>query len=409
MNKKLVVVIGGGPSGMMAAITARNSSKEVILIEKNPKLGRKLLLTGNGRCNISHSGDIDSIISQIPINNKFFSGIYRNFINKDLIEFLNKLGIEIYSESDGRIFPASNKAQDVLNALINEIKKIDINVIHDRVLDIKVINNSIKSVICVENNEILCDSIILATGGITYPNTGSTGDGCKIAEKLGHSISLLNPSLVQLYINDSIIQELTGLSFEKVKIAIMNEENKSIFKDTGEILFTHKGISGPSVLNGSIHINKQRPDNYKLIIDFLPDMEINLLEKKIINLIDDNRKKSIQNTLEGLIQRRLLISLLKKSNIPENRISSELKKEERIRLIENIKHLELSISELGSFEEAMITSGGISINQINPKTLESKIIKNLYFAGEILDITGYSGGYNLQIAFSTGYVAGLNS
>ena len=409
LNKKLVVVVGGGPSGMMAAITARNSGKEVILIEKNPKLGRKLLLTGNGRCNISHSGDISSILSQIPINSKFFSGIYRRFSNNDLIEFLNKLKVTTHTESDGRVFPVSNKAEDLLNALINEIKREGIRVVHDRVLEIKAINNQVKSVICSENNEILCDSIILATGGMSYSGTGSTGDGYKIAGKLGHNITLLSPALVQLYLKDPIIKELTGISFENVKIVIMNEENKSIFKGTGEILFTHKGISGPVILNSSIHINKSIADSHKLIIDFRPDMEINLLEKTIINLIDDNSKKSIQNTLDGLILRRLLISLIKRSNIPEYRISSELKKDERRRLIENIKHLELAVSGSGSFEEAMITTGGISVNEINPKTLESKIIKNLYFAGEIIDITGYSGGYNLQIAFSTGYVAGMCS
>jgi len=408
-NKKIVIVVGGGPSGMMAAITARNSGKEVILIEKNPKLGRKLLLTGNGRCNISHSGDISSILSQIPINSKFFSGIYRRFSNNDLIEFLNKLNVTTHTESDGRVFPQSNKAEDLLNALINEIKRVSVKVIYDRVLEIKVINNQVKSVICSENNEILCDSIILATGGMSYPGTGSTGDGHKIAGKLGHNITLLSPALVQLYLKDPIIKDLTGISFINVKIVIMNEENKSIFKGTGEILFTHKGISGPVILNGSIHINKLLADRYKLIIDFRPDIEINLLEKTIINLIDNNSKKSIQNTLEGIIPRRLLFSLIKRSNIPESRISSELKKDERRRIIDNIKHLELSISESGSFEEAMITTGGISINEINPKTLESRIIKNLFFAGEILDITGYSGGYNLQIAFSSGYTAGLNA
>lgn len=416
-----VVVIGGGPAGMMSAIMAKEAGNEVILIEKMKSLGRKLLITGKGRCNITSSLPMEEFIKNTPGNGKFLYSVFNNFSNKDIIKFLNKEGLEVKEERGNRIFPVTDKSQDVLDCFIKKLKKDKVEIHYnekvEEILYDKKEDEKIVTGVRTSKGEIKADKVILATGGKSYPLTGSTGDGYCLAQKLGHTITNLKPSLVPIEIFEkSICKNLQGLSLRNVSIKIVDNENKKeIYSDFGEMLFTHFGVSGPIILSSSAHLvryknidEKFKNKNIKIIVDFKPALSEEKLEARILRDFKEFKNKQFKNSLDKLLPQKLIPVIIKLSNINENKKVNEITKEERKQLVILLKNFTLTLEKLRPIEEAIITSGGINIKEINPKTMESKLVKNLYFAGEIIDVDSYTGGFNLQIAYSTGYVAGLS-
>ena len=416
-----VLVIGGGPAGMMAAITASQNKNKVILIEKMQTLGRKLLITGKGRCNITSSLPIEEFIKNTPGNGMFLYSCYQKYTNKDIIKFLKEEGLEVKEERGNRIFPVTDKSQDVLNCFRKKLEKEKVEIHYNT--EVKEIlykedENGTKEATGVKTNkgDILADKIILATGGKSYPLTGSTGDGYNLAKKLGHTITPIKPSLVPLEVYQrDLCKELQGLSLRNVGIKIIdNNKNKTIYEDFGEMIFTHFGVSGPTILSSSAHLVRYKniEENFKnhkieLIIDLKPALSEKKLDERILRDFEEFKNKQFKNSLDKLLPQKLIGVIVERSKINPNKKVNEITKEERKTLINLLKKFSVEIKGFRPIEEAIITSGGIKIKEINPKTLESKIVKNLYFAGEIIDVDSYTGGFNLQIAYSTGYVAGL--
>ncbi len=413
-----VVVIGGGPSGMMSAITAKENGNEVILLEKMQQLGRKLLITGKGRCNITSSLEIEDFIKNTPGNGMFLYSVFKNYNNKDIISFLKKQGLNVKEERGNRIFPVTDKSLDVLECFKKRLKELNVKIQYNTKVESIIINEEKKVVGVKTNNEtISADKIILATGGKSYPLTGSTGDGYKIAEQLGHTITKIKPSLVPITLYEKdICKKLQGLSLRNVKIKVYNLENKkNIYEDFGEMIFTHFGVSGPIILSLSAHLVRtknidEQIKNKKIIlsIDLKPALTEEKLNDRILRDFQEYKNKNYKNALDKLLPQKMIPIIIKNSEINPERKVNEIKKEERKKIIKCLKNLEFEISGFRPIEEAIITSGGINIKEINPKTMESKIIKGLYFAGEIIDVDSYTGGFNLQIAYSTGYTAGCN-
>lgn len=414
-----VVIIGGGPAGMMAAISCKehNPSYDVVILEKNNTLGKKLLITGKGRCNITSSLEISEHIKNIPGNGMFMFSSFKNYTNEDVIRMLEKNGVKTKVERGNRVFPVSDKAQDVLNAFEKEAKRLNINIkLNCNVKDIQVLNNN-RFIVKLENNEkIEADKLIIATGGKSYPGTGSTGDGYNFASTFGHTVTPIKPSLVPLVIKEKTdCQNMQGLSLRNVSIKIKDaEKNKLIYEDFGEMLFTHFGVSGPIILSGSAHliryknVNRLLEENkVKLCIDLKPALPEEQLDLRILRDFEKEKNKEYKNSLFELLPRKLINYVIEKSEINPNKKVNEITKKERQKLVKLIKGLEFTIKGTRPIDEGIITSGGINVKEINPSTMESKLVENLYFAGEVIDVDAYTGGFNLQIAYSTGYTAGL--
>ena len=421
-----VVVIGGGPAGMMAAITSAKQGNDVILLEKMKSCGRKLLITGKGRCNITSSLPMDKFIEKIPENGKFLYSAFKNFTNQDIIMILKTNNVPVKEERGNRIFPVSDKSLDVLKAFENEMKKNNVKIYTEvEVKEIQIEDNTVCKVTYINKNnnnkeELAADKVILATGGKSYPLTGSTGDGYKIAKKLGHTVTKINGSLVPLISKNEdlqLCQAMQGLSLRNISMKIVDEEkNKKIYEDFGELLFTHFGVSGPTILSSSAHILRYKnveellkKGKIKLQIDLKPALNEEKLNLRLLRDFDKFKNKQIINSLYELLPRKIIEPVIQKANIKKEKRINEITKKERESLVRVIKCFEITISGFRPIEEAIITRGGISTKEINPKTMESKLIKGLYFAGEIIDVDAYTGGFNLQIAYSTGYTAGLNS
>ncbi len=431
-----VIVIGGGPAGMMAGITAKENGNEVIILEKNGQLGKKLLITGKGRCNITSSLDMEEFIKNTPGNGIFLHSAFQQFTNKDIIYFLKQQGLDVKEERGNRIFPVTDKSIDVLACFTKRINELNIEVRYNiTVSEILVksndgsnkenINGKEKSKKIIDkkvtgvktNHGILqADKVILATGGKSYPLTGSTGDGYILAEKLGHTVTAIKPSLVPLEtFEKQECKELQGLSLRNVGIQLLDiEKNKTIYEDFGEMLFTHFGVSGPTILSASAHLVRYKQidrllKEKKIIlkIDLKPALDEKKLDTRILRDFEEVKNKQFKNSLEKLLPQKLIPIIIRKSNIQPDKKVNEITKKEREELVKIIKNFEMTIKGFRPIEEAIITSGGINIKEINPKTMESKKVKGLYFAGEIIDVDSYTGGFNLQIAYSTGYVAGL--
>ena len=414
-----VIVIGGGPAGMMAAITAKENKNDVVIIEKNNQLGKKLLITGKGRCNITSSLEMEEFIKNTPGNGMFLYSAYQKYTNKDIIQFLKEQGLEVKEERGNRIFPITDKSIDVLKCFTKKIKELNIEIKYNtkvKEILIESAEGENKVVGIKTDTEILkADKIILATGGKSYPLTGSTGDGYKLAQKLGHTITPIKPSLVPLETYDkNECKELQGLSLRNVGIKLLDKEkNKTIYEDFGEMLFTHFGVSGPTILSASAHLVRYKNierllEEKKIVleIDLKPALENKKLNDRILRDFEEVKNKQFKNSLDKLLPQKLIPIIIKRSKINPNKKVNEITKKEREELIKTIKDFEIFIKDFRPIEEAIITSGGISIKEINPKTMESKKVKGLYFAGEIIDVDSYTGGFNLQIAYSTGYVAG---
>ena len=412
-----VIVIGGGPAGMMAAITAAEYGNNVTIIEKNSDFGKKLLITGKGRCNITSSLYMSEFIKNTPGNGQFLYSAFQNYTNTDIIDFLKNQGLEVKEERGNRIFPVTDKSIDVLNCFKSKINELKIKkLFNTRVQKILVQNGEVLGV-RTEKEIIQTDKIILATGGKSYPLTGSTGDGYLIAKNIGHKVTEIRPSLVPLVIYEkNECKEMQGLSLRNVGIKIIDKsKNKLIYEDFGEMVFTHFGISGPTILSGSAHLvrykeidNLMKEQKIKLQIDLKPALTEEQLDERILRDFKEFKNKQFKHALDKLLPQKMIPIVIKKTKINEEKRVNEITKEERRNLVKVLKKFELTIKDFRPVEEAIITSGGINIKEINPKTMESKLVKGLYFAGEIMDVDSYTGGFNLQIAYSTGYTAGMH-
>ncbi len=413
-----VIVIGGGPAGMMAAITSAENGNEVILLEKNKSLGKKLLITGKGRCNITSSLPMEDFIKNTPGNGMFLYSAFNKFTNQDIINFLQEQGLSVKEERGNRIFPVTDKSQDVLNCFENKLKKLkNVKIMYEmQVLEILVDKEKrITGVKCKNKTIIKADKVILATGGKSYPLTGSTGDGYEIAKKLGHTITKIKPSLVPLETYEQDLhQSLQGLSLKNVKIKMVDaSKNKQIYEDFGEMLFTHFGVSGPVILSGSAHLVRYKNidellknKKIKLSIDLKPALTEEKLNDRILRDFEDFKNKNFKNSLDKLLPQKLIPVIIERSGINPDKQVNSITKQERMKIVKLLKEFEVTLKNFRRIEDGIITAGGVSIKEVNPKTMESKLISGLYFAGEILDVDSYTGGFNLQIAYSTGFVAG---
>ncbi len=418
-----VIVIGGGPAGIMAALNASKCGNDVTILEKMESIGKKLLITGKGRCNITSSLPIEEFIQNVPGNGMFLYSSFNKFTNQDIINMLENEGLKVKEERGHRIFPVTDNAKDVLNVFIKLLKKQNVKIQTNTKVEEIIVKEGkavgVQCLFCDKRQTILADKIILATGGKSYPATGSTGDGYLLAQKLGHTIKEIKPSLVPLTASSSSLQicrQMQGLSLKNVAIKIKDvENNKNIYEDFGEMLFTHFGVSGPIILSGSAHLLRY-PNVEKLLqeekicitLDLKPALTEKQLEQRILRDFEKEKNKEYKNSLNDLLPQRMIETVIQLSKINEEKKVNSITKEERKSLVNVLKNLEITISGFRPIEEAIITSGGISIKEINPKTMESKIVSGLYFAGEIIDVDAYTGGFNLQIAYSTGYVAGEN-
>lgn len=405
---KKVIVIGGGAAGLMAAYCAASNGAEVTVLEKKTAVGRKLLITGKGRCNITNVADTKTIIKNIPGNGAFLYSVLNAFDNEDVISFMKKYGVETKVERGGRVFPISDKAQDVVAAFERALVKHGVKVFTDSpVRHLMVENNEVVGVVFGRNNEIKADAVILATGGASYPGTGSSGDGYKMAKEIGHNIIPLKPSLVPIEVNEEWIGDLQGLSLRNVTASVVSEGKKEA-EEFGELLFTHYGLSGPIILSLSKKVAEIIDANHEasIEINLKPALSDELLDKRIQRDFDKYSRKQLKNALDDLLPSKLIETVIDLSFLDGDKHVNQITKEERGRLVHVLTHLTFTVKGTRPIAEAIVTAGGVNVKEINPKTMESKIVKNLYFAGEVIDIDGYTGGYNLQAAFSTGYAAG---
>ena len=410
------IVIGGGPAGMLAAISSAKSGDHVTLIEKNNILGKKILITGKGRCNITSSLNIQEFIPNVPGNGRFLFSAFGNFSNIDIIELLKEEGVLVKEERGNRYFPVSDRADDVRSALERAVKKVGVVVkLNSKVTGIAVDSNNRINGVILEDEKINADRVILATGGMSYPGTGSTGDGYKFAKELGHTVKDIRGSLVPLTAEKNLCSRLQGLSLRNVQILFLDSEsNKKIYEDFGEMLFTHFGISGPTILSASAHLLRyknidEKIKNNKIVlkVDLKPALSFEQLDARVLRDFSEMKNKQFKNALDKLLPRKLIDVVIDKSLISPNKPVNEITKEERQNLVKLLKNFEVVISGFRPVEEAIVTAGGIDVNEINPKTMESKLVPGLFFAGEVIDVDAYTGGFNLQIAYSTGYTAGL--
>ena len=403
-----VIVVGGGAAGLIAAGTAAEYADKVILIEKNSKLGKKLRITGKGRCNITNACDIEDMIQMYPVNSKFLYSALYTFTNDDIINLIESYGVKTKVERGGRVFPESDDARDVVEAMRKYALKKNVRLVKADVKSLLIENGAIKGVDS-DNGRFMADKVILCTGGASYPQTGSDGSGYKLAQDAGHTLIEPTPSLVPLCAKEKWCGDVMGLSLKNVEVTAYTESHKKIYSGFGEMLFTHFGVSGPLILSLSAHIKKEISKGVYLKIDLKPALDFAQLDNRVLRDFDKQKNKHIINALDALLPKALIPVIIDLSDIEPHKSVCEIKREERKRLVDTIKGLAVTITGFRPISEAIITSGGIKTNEINSSTMESKLVKGLYFAGEIIDVDGYTGGFNLQVAWSTGYLAGLNA
>lgn len=398
-----ITVIGGGAAGMMCAVlAAENKQNKVTLIERNKILGIKLNITGKGRCNLTNDTDEDGLLKNTVTNGRFLYSAYSAFTPADVKEYFEKLGVPLKTERGDRVFPQSDRAKDISGALITKLKRSGVNIVQARALEILTEEGAVKGV-KTDGGIYESDRVILATGGLSYPKTGSSGDGFKMAEKLGHTVTPCRPSLVALRLKGDVPKKLEGLSLKNIKAVLKDGKGKKLYDDFGEMLFTSNGVSGPVILSMSAHI-KGRED-LTLTVDLKPALDEKTLDKRILRDFEENINRDFSNSLGALLPSKLIPVIIELSGIPPFKKVHEITKKEREGLVSLLKGLTFDILGVCGYEEAVVTQGGISVKEINPKTMESKIVKGLYFAGEIIDVDAYTGGFNLQIAWSTAYLA----
>jgi len=405
-----VIVIGGGPAGMFAAYFAANNGHKVTLLEQNEKLGKKLYITGKGRCNITNASDMEDLFANVCSNEKFLYSAFYSYTNDQVVEFFENYGLRTKVERGNRVFPVSDHSSDVIATLTRALKDVGVEVkLHTKVTKLLTEEDVIKGVVLEDKTTMMADAVVLATGGISYPSTGATGDGFRFAEGLNHKIVEPSPSLVPFEIQESWVPEMQGLALKNVAITI-EREGKKLYTDFGEMLFTHFGVSGPMILSASASIKpayfKDFAHELTLKIDLKPALDREQLDKRVLKDFEEAKNKQYKNSIQKLLPSTMIPIIIKLSGIDPEKQVNEITREERARLVDLLKGLPMTILGLRGWNEAIITKGGVSVKQVNPSTMESKLVKGLYFAGELLDLDAMTGGYNLQIAWSTGYLAG---
>lgn len=405
-----LLVIGAGAAGLMAAGTAANEGVETLILERNERPARKLMITGKGRCNVTNNcNSLQELISNVPRNGRFLYGAFSRFMPADVIDFFESRGVELKTERGNRVFPVSDNAADIVDAL-HGYAKSRARIMHGRAVELLQTDGKVIGVKTEDGNEIYADSVIIATGGLSYPGTGSTGDGYELARQAGHKIADLVPSLVPLEIHEGFCSDLMGLSLRNTAIRVEDtEKGKTVYTDFGEMLFTHFGVSGPMILSASAHMRNMKSGKYKIYIDLKPALTAEQLDARILRDFSENINRNYINALNSLLPKKLVPVIVRLSKIPLTTKVNQITKEQRQGLVQLLKNMCITVTGFRPVAEAIITSGGVDVSQINPRTMESKLTEGLYFAGEVIDADAYTGGFNLQIAFSTGRLAGISA
>lgn len=404
-----VLIVGGGAAGMFAAITAARKGHDVFVYEKNEKLGKKLFITGKGRCNLTNACDMETLFSSVISNSKFMYSSFYGYTNQDVIDFFGEIGLKTKVERGDRVFPLSDHSSDVIRCLEQEMKRLGVQVfLRTEIKSVEEENGHFNHIVLADGRKIKGDACIVATGGLSYPTTGSTGDGYRFAEKLGHTIKECMPALVPMEVKEPWITELQGLSLRNVDVTIYDGKKK-LYHEFGEMLFTHYGVSGPLMISASSYVGKKLSGKHlSLEIDLKPALSIEALDKRVLRDFEENQNKQFKNAIGKLFPAKLVPVMIELSGIDPEKKVNVISKEERNYFVHLIKHFSMTITGLRGYNEAIITKGGIKTKEIDPGTMESKLVKGLYFAGEVLDLDALTGGFNLQIAWSTGYAAGMS-
>ena len=403
-----IIVIGGGAAGMMAAITAARRGAGVTLLEPNERLGKKLNITGKGRCNVTNDCDQETLMANIPGNGRFLYSALTRFTPQDAMAFFEALGVPLKVERGNRVFPVSDRSFDISGALERELRRLRVRILRERAAEITAEDGRVTGV-QTDRQHHPADAVVLATGGVSYPGTGSTGDGYAMAAALGHTIVPPRGSLVPLESGDADCAAMQGLSLRNVEATVLNGKNKPVFREFGEMLFTHFGVSGPLILSASAHLRRWDREQYRLSIDLKPALDQQKLDSRILRDIGENPNRGMANILSGLVHRSMVPVLLRRLALPEGEKANSLTKEQRRALVQELKHFTVSLTGPRPVAEAIVTAGGVKVGDVVPGTMASKLAEGLYFAGEILDVDAYTGGFNLQIAWATGYLAGLSA
>lgn len=403
-----IIIIGGGAAGLIASATAAKRGEDVTVIEKNSRPARKVMITGKGRCNVTNACfDLDDLINSVVTNKRFMYSAFSSFMPYDTIALIEEMGVPTKIERGNRVFPQSDKAVDIVDALVKNAKQSGVKFVEGTVTSFNTENNVIKSVNLADGTVVDGDAFAICTGGLSYQSTGSTGDGYRLAESVGHSITDIEPALISLVASNGFVPKLQGLSLRNISIKLLDGE-KEIYSDFGEMLFTHYGVSGPVILSASSHMTHPKEHNYKIVIDLKPALDEQTLDKRIQRDFTENTNKDFINSLSKLLPNKLIPVIVKLSGIEPSEKVNQITKAQRQNLVHLLKNFTVNISDFRPINEAIITSGGVDVKEINPKTMGSKIIDNLFFAGEVIDVDAYTGGFNLQVAFSTGYLCGMN-
>lgn len=406
-----IIIIGGGAAGIAAAIAAAECGKKAVIYEKNEKLGKKLYITGKGRCNVTNNCDMDQLFAGVVTNKRFLYSAFYGFTNTDIMELLEDAGCRLKTERGGRVFPVSDKSSDVISALSKRLRALDVDIrLNEGVKELWLEEGALKGVILERGSKKeAASAVIVATGGLSYPTTGSTGDGYRFAKEAGHSVTGTSPALVPFTTEETVVKDLQGLSLRNVEV-VVRDGKKELYRDFGEMLFTHFGVSGPVLLSASSYIAKRlKKGNVTLSIDLKPALSAEQLDARILRDFDEAKNRQYKNALNHLLPSKLIPVMIERSGISPEKQVNEITREERKRLAEAVKSFTLTINGLRGFNEAIITQGGITVKEVNPSTMESKLLKKLYFAGEVLDLDAVTGGFNLQIAWSTGVLAGRSA
>ncbi len=401
-----VLVIGGGAAGMMAAGTAAQRGLNVCLVEKNARPGRKVMITGKGRCNITNHCDVQTFIASVPTNGRFLYSAIHQFTPQDTIDFFEELGLPVKIERGNRVFPQSDKAGDVVDRLVHFVKSNGVQLVTGEVKRLLLKEHSVYGVELHGGAQVMADTVIVCCGGASYPGTGSTGDGYKLARQAGHTVTELRPSLVPLVVRGDECRDMMGLSLKNVSVRVYDtEKKKQIYDDFGEMLFTHFGLSGPMILSASAHMREMSSGRYHIFIDLKPALSPEQLDARLQRDFELNHNRNFANSLGALLPSKMIPVIVQRSGIPPETKCNQITREMRRGFAELLKSFELTVAGFRPIEEAIVTSGGVKVTEINPKTMESKLVNGLYFAGEVLDVDAYTGGFNLQIAFCTGRLA----
>ena len=408
MKKQIydIIVIGGGAAGLMVSSAAAEKNARVLLLEKNDKLGKKLRITGKGRCNITNNREIREIIENIPRGGRFLQGAFSKFSAQETMRFFEEIGVNVKTERGERVFPVSDSAHEVADALLRHARKTGVQVETGTADAVLTENGAVSGVKTKSGAVIPCNAAVIATGGLSYPLTGSTGDGYRMAQKLGHTVTALKPSLVPLVEDGDFCGRMQGLTLRNIRISVYDGGKKPVYEDFGELLFTHFGLSGPVILSASAHMRDFDNKKYYILIDLKPALDEKKLDARILSDFSKFSNRDFSNSLSELLNRLMIPVIIERTGIPTNTKVHSISREQRQALLKTVKDFRIDIASAASVEEAVITSGGISLKEISPSTMESKLVRGLFFAGEVIDADAYTGGYNLQIAWSTGRLAG---